>query len=132
MQSIDRQIPCISSDGRGASIFSVRKIELTGSLDWMLSEQQSALNFRLRSSASGYQSDWHVAGDPTLLIILCGVIEIELRSGATKQFSVGEMFIAQDYLFDQSEFNDSHGHRARVVGQEGLQALHLKLEKQAR
>ena len=98
----------------------------------MLSEQQSALNFRLRSSSSGYLSDWHVAGDPTLLIILSGVIELELRSGATKQFSAGEMFIAQDYLIAQSEFNDSHGHRARVVGKDALQALHLKLEKQAR
>jgi len=95
----------------------------------MLSEQQAALNFRLRSSDAGYESDWHVAGDPTLLIILAGVIEIELRDGSSMQFAKGDMFVAQDYLDNGIALDGSLGHRARVVGQEMFSALHLKLAK---
>lgn len=95
----------------------------------MLSDQQGALNFRLRSSDSDYASDWHVAGDPTLLIILQGSIELSLRNGLTKEVGQGQMFIAQDYLADGVEFGEQHGHRARVLGDVQLSALHLKLSK---
>ncbi len=129
MQTINKTIPCITSDGRGASFFSTREITLNGDSSWMLSDQQQAINFRLRSSASPYESTWHVAGDPTLLIILSGELEIELRSGKSQIFSAGDMFIAEDYLSDGVEFNSNvSGHRARVLGGD-VQALHLKLEK---
>jgi len=98
-------------------------------VQWMLSDQQSALNFRLRSSEAGYQSTWHVAGDPTLLIILSGTIEIELRDGSAKQFSSGDMFVARDYLKSSEQFNERLGHRAKVIGSDALSALHLKLSK---
>ena len=62
------KIPSIVNDGSGESYWSFHEIALQGNASWMLSEQQSALNFRLRSSATGYQSEWHVAGDPTLLL----------------------------------------------------------------
>lgn len=130
MSTISKSIPCITNDERGVSIFGVREISLNGDSSWMLSEQQQALNFRLRSSSMPYESDWHVAGDPTLLIILKGAIEIELRDGSSKIFSVGDMFVAEDYLPAGSEFNSNiSGHRARVIGDSELQALHLKLEK---
>lgn len=129
MSTTIKAIPSIKNDGSGESYFGVHEISLQGSASWMLSEQQSALNFRLRSSAPGYQSDWHVAGDPTLLIIQTGVIEIELRDGSLRRFSAGEMFVAQDYLAEDIEFSDRLGHRARVIGQEPLNALHLKLSK---
>jgi len=124
-----KAIPSINNDGSGKSYWGLHEITLQGDAAWMLSEQQSALNFRLRSSAPGYQSDWHVAGDPTLLIIQAGTIEIELRDGSLKRFSAGELFVAQDYLDEGIEFSDLLGHRARVIGQEPLNALHLKLSK---
>ncbi|MFT6408451.1 MAG: hypothetical protein ACJAQ6_001870 [Arenicella sp.] len=129
MKSISKKIITISSDGVGKSEFGLREIELNGSSNWMLSEQQAALNFRLRSSQAPYQSDWHVAGDPTLLIILNGVIEIELRDASVQRFSEGDCFVAEDYLIDDVAFDSSHGHRARIIGQTELQALHLKLDK---
>lgn len=130
MKTINKKIPSITNDGVGASVFGVREVALNGDENWSLSDQQQALNFRLRSSASSYESDWHVAGDPTLLIILNGAIEIELRDGASKIFSIGELFVAEDYLIEGVEFNPSlTGHRARVVGERELQALHLKLDK---
>jgi hypothetical protein len=129
MQTKNRKIVTIVNHGGGPSSFGVREIELNGSSSWMLSEQQSALNFRLRSSESGYRSDWHVAGDPTLLIITSGAIEIELRDGLSKTFKAGDMFIAEDYLLEGVELNGAEGHRARVVGGEALSALHLKLSK---
>lgn len=130
MPTITKKIPCITNDESGISIFGFREISLNGNSNWMLSDQQQALNFRLRSSSSPYKSDWHVAGDPTLLIILNGVLEIELRDGSSKTFSIGDMFVAEDYLPEGAEFDMSlSGHRARVLGDEELQALHLKLEK---
>jgi len=119
----------ICNNGDGESYFSSRSIDLDGDDHWRLSKQQSALNFRLRSSSAGYASDWHVAGDPTLLIILSGVIQIELRSGSVRQFKAGEMFVAEDYLEHGSSFKETHGHRAEVIGDESLNALHLKLAK---
>lgn len=97
----------------------------------MLSEQIPALNFRMRTSDTTYSSDWHVAGDPTLLVVLKGTVRIALRSGVTQDFSSGDLFIAQDYLPPSVEFDDNvHGHRAEVVNDEGISVLHLKLAKQ--
>lgn len=129
MTTTHKNIISVTSDGDGPSRFSIRKIDLNGDDSWSLSEQQSALNFRLRSSAAGYNSTWHVAGDPTLLIITSGAIEIQIRSGETHLFEAGDMFIAEDFLIVNTEFSDIHGHRAKVVGQQTLQALHLKLKK---
>lgn len=123
-------IPCISNDGRGVSFFNIREVELKGANERMLSEQIPALNFRLRQSDGSYSSDWHVAGDPTLLIVLSGTIKIHLRNGDSKKFSSGETFIAEDYLDPAVAFDDSqHGHRAEVMDREGISVLHLKLEK---
>ncbi len=124
------EIPCVTSDGQGESYFTKRNVELHGDSNRCLSEQISAVNFRLRKSDSAYSSDYHVAGDPTLLVILSGVVKIELRNGQSQQFSAGEMFIAQDYLVQPDNFDsDIHGHRAEVVGEQELSVLHLKLEK---
>lgn len=124
------EIPCISSDGKGQSFFSTRTINLHGDSHRSLSEQIPAINFRLRNSDSAYSSDYHVAGDPTLLIVLSGTMNIELRDGQSQQFSNGQMFIAQDYLEDAQNFDTAiHGHRAKVVGNSDLNVLHLKLEK---
>ena len=69
-----------------------------------------------------------MAGDPTLLVILKGIVRIELRNGDTKDFSAGEMFIAEDYLLPDVVFDNAiHGHRAEVVGEEDISVLHLKL-----
>jgi hypothetical protein len=123
------EIPCVSNDGKGSSVFSKRTIELTGDKNRSLSEQINAVNLRLRNSDSNYSSDYHVAGDPTLLIILSGIVKIELRNGDYQRFSSGEMFIAQDYLEESISFdNQIHGHRAEVIGDSELNVVHLKLE----
>ena len=77
-------VVCITSDGDNPSYFDQRDIELSGDQQRVLSEQIQALNFRLRESPSSYVSGWHVANDPTLLIILSGSISIELRNGKIK------------------------------------------------
>lgn len=126
------EIPTVSSDGRGFSLFSSRVVELQGDQQRMLSEQISAVNFRLRSSDASYASGWHVAGDPTLLVILGGTVQLILRNGETREFSAGEMFVAEDYLKDDIEFDpEVHGHRAKVIGGQPISVLHLKLEKRS-
>jgi len=126
-------VVCVTNDGSNESFFDRRDIQLSGDQQRQLSEQISAVNFRLRTSPPDYASDWHVATDPTLLIILSGCIEIELRNGQKKQFVAGEMFIAEDYLNSENCFdNTKHGHRATVLGDNTLKALHLKLNKRER
>lgn len=124
-------VPTISNDGRGASYFGARDVCLTGEVTRRLSEQIGALNFRLRRSV-GYSSDFHVAGDPTLLIVLSGIIKIELPTGERREFSKGDLYIAEDYLEDDVAFDPSfHGHRAEMIGDSPYEALHLKLSKRA-
>lgn len=125
-------ITVVTNNGQEASFFTQKSFQLEGDAQRMLTEQIQAVNFRLRSSDSSYSSSWHVAGDPTLLVILNGVVRIELRNGETKDFKAGEMFIAEDHLAEGTEFDDSiHGHRAAVVGEMPISVLHLKLEKRA-
>lgn len=123
-------IPSISNDGEGESVFSERKVEMMGSSERFLSEQIPALNFRMRASDSSYASGWHVSGDPTLLVILSGALRIGLRNGKTRDFSAGDMFVAEDYLKQDKLFDpDLHGHRAEVLGDTSLSAIHIKLNK---
>jgi len=118
----------VTNNGNGPSEFSTRKMVLSGDELRRLSEQIPAKNFRLRTSSADYSSGYHVAGDPTLLIILSGTFRLELRTGESQEFGPGEMFIAQDYLEHGVEFDDSkHGHRAEVVGNAAASVLHLKL-----
>jgi len=129
MQSDVIDILTVSNDGQGSSKFGSRKINLNGTTERMLSEQQSCLNFRLRASENNYISDWHVAGDPTLIVVLSGAIEIELRDGQRKILGRGDMFVAEDFLHENINFDQRHGHRARIAGEKALKALHLKLAK---
>ena len=123
------RIPTISNDGRGASYFGTRDVELNGDISRLLSDQIGAVNFRLRQS-EGYSSDYHVAGDPTLLIVLSGTMRIELPNGDARDFTQGDLYIAEDYLEDGVEFEAGrHGHRAEMIGSTPYRAVHLKLEK---
>ena len=79
MDSTTLKSDTIVSDGVGASEFGVREIKLTGDETRHLSEQIQAVNFRMRISPAGYNSDYHVAGDPTLLVILKGQLLLMLR-----------------------------------------------------
>tara|TARA_A100000171_G_scaffold52844_1_gene73578 strand:- start:4339 stop:4632 length:294 start_codon:yes stop_codon:yes gene_type:complete len=46
-----------------------------------LTERIDALNLRIRTSEAGYESDWHVAGDPTLILVQSGILRITLLNG---------------------------------------------------
>lgn len=123
------RVPTISNDGRGPSFFGSREIKLSGEATRMLSEQISAVNFRLRESR-GYASDYHCAGDPTLLIVLSGQIRIELPNGDSRDFTTGDLYIAEDYLMDDIKLDPkTHGHRAIQIGDEPYQAVHIKLAR---
>ncbi len=120
--------PTITVDEHFVSVFSeeVYPRHVLGGM--VLTDRLEAQNLRLRESAPGYQTDWHVAGDPTLIIIQRGVLRITLQSGSYRDFSQGQAFIARDYLPDDIIFDSEiHGHKAEVVGDETLSAIHVKL-----
>ena len=93
-----------------------------------LTEQIGSKNFRIRKSDLGYATDFHLAGDATFIIIQKGNLKIELQNGDFKIFKPGDCFIAQDNLQENIEFDKTiHGHKANVIGNESLQAIHIKL-----
>ena len=123
------RIPTISNDGRGASYFGERDVELNGDISRLLSDQIDAVNFRLRQS-EGYASNYHVAGDPTLLIVLSGTMRIELPNGEARDFTQGDLYIAEDYLDEDVKFETGlHGHRAEMIGDTPYRAVHIKLAR---
>lgn len=123
-----QHIITIDNDDEGVSVFCETQYDLNDHNGMLLSQQINAVNFRLRQSHKGYEADWHVAGDPTLIIILAGVLRITLRNDACHDFSVGEMFIAKDKLLVGQQFDMArHGHRAGVFGDTPLSVVHIKL-----
>jgi hypothetical protein len=114
----------------GYSTFSDLKYSLADYNGLFITDRQDALNFRHRVSKPGYFSTWHVAGDPTLIIVRSGTLRIALRNGDYRDFKAGDMFIAQDRLQTDEIFDDEiHGHTAELVGDEVLQAVHIKLSE---
>jgi len=112
----------------GYSIFNDQQYSLEDYKGLFITERMDALNFRHRMSEPGYFSSWHVAGDPTLIIIRKGVLRITLRNGDYRDFTAGDMFIAQDRLQIGEKFDAAiHGHTAELIGDEVLFAVHIKL-----
>ena len=121
-------IPVLHNPNSGISLFTEEVYSLEDYNGLFISPRQDALNFRHRASAPGYFSSWHVAGDPTLIIIRSGILRITLRDGSFQDFKAGDLFIAKDYLEKGCSFdNEIHGHTAELIGDSPLLACHLKL-----
>ena len=122
-------LPALVNDEQGRSVWR--------SCDWptetrggmVLSPRIGSTSLRLRTSGPGYAADWHVAGEPVLIIIQQGTLRIGLRDGSGRDFGPGDAFIAADALPDDAAFDPAlHGHTAMVVGDQALHAIHIKLD----
>ena len=121
-------IPTITTNENGISIFEDTNFSVEQRGGLFLTEQIGSKNFRIRKSDVGYATDFHLAGDATFIIIQKGSLKIELQNGDFKIFSSGDCFIAQDNLPEDIVFNNQiHGHKASVIGNEPIQAIHIKL-----
>jgi len=121
-------IPTVTANENGISIFSEIDFSVQQRGGLFLTEQIGSKNFRIRKSDVGYETDFHLAGDATFIIIQKGSLKIELQNGDFKIFNSGNSFIAQDNLPENIIFdNQIHGHKASVIGNESLQAIHIKL-----
>ncbi|MEC4003335.1 hypothetical protein OX283_001590 [Flavobacterium sp. SUN052] len=122
------KIPSISTNENGISVFIEIDFEVEQRGGLFLSHQITSKNFRIRKSDVGYTTDFHLAGDATFIIIQKGSLKIELQNGDYEIFNAGDCFIAQDNLLENIIFdNKIHGHKASVIGNETLQAIHIKL-----
>ena len=122
-------IETITVDSEFRSVFGHFSVIQENRNGMLLSARIDAQNFRLRERSPGYESDWHVAGDPTLIAVQHGTIRITLRDGSYKDFTAGDTFIAADYLPAGVAFDPLlHGHKAAVVGDLAFQAVHVKLD----
>lgn len=114
----------------GRSIFSEELLTLEDYNGLFITPRINSLNFRHRLSEAGYFSNWHMAGDATLIIIRSGTLRIGLRNGQYQDFNAGDMFIAKDRLQAEEVFDEAvHGHTAAVVGEQTLTAVHIKLSE---
>ncbi|MDC0088232.1 hypothetical protein OAI07_01680 [Akkermansiaceae bacterium] len=121
-------VPVLHNPDSGVSLFTEEVYSLEDYNGLFISPRQEAQNFRHRMSEPGYSSSWHVAGDPTLILIRSGVLRIALRDGSYRDFKAGDLFIAKDYLEKGCSFDDEiHGHTAELIGDEPLLAIHIKL-----
>jgi hypothetical protein len=121
-------INCIYCYENGISYFNEITFKKNDRNGMLLTDRIPAQNFRLRESMPGYFTDWHLSGDPTLIIIQKGILRISLQNGIYKDFKSGDMFIAADNLPENIVFDPNiHGHRAEVLGDETLLAVHIKL-----
>jgi hypothetical protein len=121
-------IPTITTNENGISIFKDIDFSVQQRGGLFISDQFGAQNFRLRKSDVGYATDFHLAGDATFICIQKGSLKIELQNGEFKIFNPGDCFIAKDNLPENIEFDSQiHGHKASVIGNESLQAIHIKL-----
>lgn len=121
-------VPILCNEKQDLSYFIDQQYSLEEYNGLIISPRQDALNFRHRMSEPGYFSDWHVAGDPTLIIIRSGILRVGLRDNGYRDFSAGDAFIAQDRLDNNATFDELiHGHTAQVIGEQKLIALHIKL-----
>ena len=115
-------------DQTGYSYFSDVKYSLQDYNGLFITDRMDTLNFRHRMSEPGYFSSWHVAGDPTLIVVRSGTLRIGLRNGTYRDFTAGDIFNAQDRLQESEVFDlKMHGHTAELIGDELLLALHIKL-----
>ena len=120
--------PIVGIGKTGPSVFSGVQLSVEDYNGLFITERQDALNFRYRVSEPGYFSSWHVAGDPTLIIVRTGTLRMTLRNGEYRDFKAGDLFIAQDRLQEGEAFDTTlHGHTAELVGSDVLHAVHIKL-----
>ena len=89
-------IPILCNEATIHSYFIERQYCLDDYNGSFISPRQTALNFRHKVSEPGHFSDWHVAGDPTLVLIRSGILGIGLRDDSYHDFCAGDAFIAQD------------------------------------
>ncbi len=121
-------IPTITTNENGISIFSTIDFSVQQRGGLFLTDQIGSKNFRLRKSDVGYETDFHLAGDATFIIIQKGSLKIELQNGDFKIFNPGDCFIAEDNLPEHIPYDIRvHGHKASVTSDEALQAIHIKL-----
>ncbi len=125
-------LPFLTNDSDGPSYFSDKELSENDYAGMMITPRVDSLNLRFRRSEPGYTAQWHVAGDPTLIIIRQGTLRIGLRDGSSRDFHSGDQFVAQDILSDHCLLNDAHGHNAKVIGDEVLLAVHVKLAQRLR
>lgn len=129
---MQKTVVCIDVNKEFESVFTEKQFDLSAYGGMFISPQQSAVNFRYRMSKAGYQSDWHVAGDPTLIIVQQGTMQISLRNNVCRQFAAGDCFIAADYLPEDMALTQLHGHKAEVLGDHDFYAIHIKLARRLR
>ncbi|MBX2850145.1 MAG: hypothetical protein KTR15_00200 [Phycisphaeraceae bacterium] len=127
-QALNHTLPALVTAEDGTTVWSQRgwPIEARGGM--LLSQRIDCSSLRLRASEPGYQADWHVAGDPTLIIVRAGRLRITLHDGGERDFGPGDAFIAADHVPDGQGFDHAlHGHRAKAVGDNPIEAVHIKL-----
>lgn len=121
-------VTTITTNETGISVFDEVEFDVNQRGGMFLTDQIAAKNFRIRKSNLGYETDFHLSGDASFIVILKGTLKIELQNGDYKLFSAGEYFIAKDNLPENIHFDSKiHGHKASVIGDELLEAIHIKL-----
>ena len=81
---------------------------------------QAAKGVRFNRYPPGYLVEWHCAPQRQYVVNLAGQAEIEIGDGTVRQFSPGDVLLAEDLT--------GQGHITRVVGNETRVSMWVALE----
>lgn len=125
----NQRLPVLTSDAEGHSMWTTTEWPTEQRGGMLLSPRIDCSSLRIRQSKPGYAADWHVAGEPVLIIVQQGTLRISLHDGERRDFAAGQAFIAADTLPEGQAFDPQrHGHCAKVVSETTLRAIHIKLQ----
>lgn len=121
-------LPTLINGADGRSIWADRHWPIEARGGMLLSPRIDCTSLRLRQSDPGYTADWHVAGDPTLIVVRSGRLRLHLQDASERDFGPGQAFVAADNVPKGQIFDPAlHGHRAEVIGDEPFESIHIKL-----
>lgn len=117
------------SDAQGVTVWGEHSWPAEPRGGMVLTPRINCSSLRLRRSEPGYRADWHVAGEPVLIVVQRGVLRVIVRDGRARDFGPGDGFIAADAVPAGRAFDAAlHGHQAEVIGDTALEAVHIKLD----
>jgi hypothetical protein len=108
----------------GNSLFEEGFIDLAGGMRGdAVGKPVRALELSFQETRSGGSYQWHQDPVPRFVITLSGMLEFEVKSGATFTIRPGDLLLAQD--------NSGTGHKWRLIGDEPWRRAYVVYEEGA-
>ena len=117
------KITRIYSDADGESRFEDIDVESTPKGLGLISNPMAVEHFFLRETPGSGDQGWHVAPQKQYVVLLSGTVEVEVSAGEIRQFSTGDVLLAEDTV--------GKGHRTKTLTSEPRKSLFITVREAA-